>query len=103
LMMMGKQLFGVKEEGLTFSLQPILPSWLFDSEGKVHFTLLGRTEVTYHNPSKRNTFGANGAKTMKYVLHLNGEKIEVNTSQLQESYAKSVRDGKVERMDVYLD
>jgi hypothetical protein len=103
LMMMGKQLFGVKEEGLTFSLQPILPSWLFDSEGKVHFTLLGKTEVTYHNPSRRNTFGSDGAKTVKYILHMDGEEIEINSHQLQDFYAKSVRDGKVERMHVYLD
>ncbi|MCM3694344.1 cellobiose phosphorylase [Neobacillus niacini] len=103
LMMMGKQLFGVKKEELTFSLQPILPSWLFDSSGKVQFTLLGKTEVTYHNPSRRNTFGNDGVKTVKYVLHMDGEGIEINSHQLQESYSKSVRDGKVERMDVYLD
>lgn len=103
LMMIGKQPFAVKEEGLTFSLQPILPSWFFNVEGKVHFTLFGNTEVTYHNSSKRNTFGTNGAKPFRYVFHLNGEEVEVNSNQLQESYAKVIRDGKIARMDIYLD
>ncbi|MCM3125022.1 MULTISPECIES: cellobiose phosphorylase [unclassified Mesobacillus] len=103
LMMMGKNLFDVNEKGLTLQLEPILPSWLFDSEGKVQFTLLGKIQVTYHNPSRRNTFGDEGAKTVKYVLQMNGEEVEVNGDKLQDAYAQAVRDGKVSRMDVYLD
>jgi hypothetical protein len=103
LMMMGKKLFDVNEEGLTLKLEPILPSWLFDSEGKVQFTLLGKIQVTYHNPSRRNTFGDEGAKTVKYVLQMNGEEVKVNGDKLQDAYAQAVRDGKVSRMDVYLD
>lgn len=103
LMMMGKKLFDINEEGLTLKLEPILPSWLFDSEGKVQFTLLGKIQVTYHNPSRRNTFGNEGAKTVKYVLQMNGEEVEVNGDKLQDAYAQAVRDGKVSRMDVYLD
>ncbi|MBT2640021.1 cellobiose phosphorylase [Bacillus sp. ISL-39] len=103
LMMMGKKLFDVNEEGLTLKLGPILPSWLFDSEGKVQFTMLGKIQVTYHNPSKRDTFGDDGAKTVKYVLHMNGEEVEIHSEQLQESYAKAVREGKVTKIDVYLD
>ncbi len=103
MMMMGKKLFNVNDEGLTLKLAPILPSWLFDSEGKVQFTMLGKTQITYHNPSRRNTFGDEGAKTVKYVLHMNGEVVEVHGEQLQDTYAQAVRDGKVSRMDVYLD
>jgi hypothetical protein len=103
LMMMGKNLFDVNEEGLTLKLEPILPSWLFNSEGKVQFTLLGKIQVTYHNPSRRNTFGDEGAKTVKYVLQMNGEEVEVHGDKLQDAYAQAVRDGKVSRMDVYLD
>ncbi|CAM4093731.1 cellobiose phosphorylase [Mesobacillus thioparans] len=103
MMMMGKKLFNVNEDRLTLKLEPILPSWLFDSEGKVQFTMLGKTQVTYHNPSRRNTFGEDGAKTVKYGLHMNGEVVEVQGKQLQETYAQAVRDGKVSRMDVYLD
>jgi hypothetical protein len=103
LMMMGKKLFDLNEEGLTLKLEPILPSWLFDSEGKVHFTLLGKIQVTYHNPSRKNTFGEEEAKAVKYVLQMNGEEVEVNGDKLQDAYAQAVRDGKVSRMDVYLD
>lgn len=103
LMMMGKEVFTVKEEELTLRLQPILPSWLFDAEGKVHFSLLGKTEVTYYNPSRRNTFGSDGARTVKYVLHANGEEVEVYDDTLPESYAKAVRDGEIARIHVYLE
>lgn len=75
----------------------------FRFRGKVQFTLLGKIQVTYHNPSRRNTFGDEGAKTVKYVLQMNGEEVEVNGDKLQDAYAQAVRDGKVSRMDVYLD
>ncbi len=102
-MMMGKEVFAIKEEALTLSLQPILPSWLFGEEGNVQFTLLGKTQVTYHNPTRRNTFGMDGARTVRYVLHLNGEEVTVEGTHLPELYAKAVRNGEISRMDVYLD
>lgn len=102
LMMMGKEVFTVNDAGLTLKLQPILPEWLFEADGKVQFTFLGHTEVIYHNPSGKNTFGPGGATTVKYVLHANGESVEVDNAYLPESYAKDIRDGKIARMDVYL-
>lgn len=102
LMMIGKEVFTVNEAGLSLRLQPILPSWLFDADGKLQFTLLGHTEVTYQNPSGKNTYGADGVRTVKYVLHMDGEMVEVNNESLPESYAKDVRDGKITKMDVYL-
>jgi hypothetical protein len=103
LMMVGKEVFTVNETGLSLRLQPILPSWLFDAEGKVQFTLLGHTEVTYHNPSGRNTFGIDGARTVRYVMHIDGEEIQIDGTHLPELYAKAARNGEIARMDVYLD
>jgi hypothetical protein len=103
LMMMGKELFAVKDDQLTLKLQPILPGWLFDGKGTVKFTLLGKTEVIYHNPGRKNTYGEDGAKTVKYVLHSDGSQVEIQEDRIKESYAKKVRDGHVERIEVYLD
>lgn len=103
LMMIGKEAFAVNEDELTLKLQPILPSWLFDEEGKVQFTLLGKTEVTYHNLERKNTYGEDGAKTVKYILHMESSQVEIQGDRIQETYAKKVRDGHVERIEVYLD
>ncbi|MEH7444109.1 cellobiose phosphorylase [Bacillus sp. JJ1122] len=103
LMMIGKEAFAVKNDALTLKLQPILPAWLFDDKGHVQFTLLGKTEVTYHNPDRKNTYGEDGAKTVKYVLHSDGSQVEIQGERIQGSYAKKVRDGLVERIEVYLD
>ena len=73
----------------------------FRGQGAIYHA--GKITVTYHNPSRRNTFGDDGAKTVKYVLHINGEEVEIHSEQLQETYAQAVRDGKVSRMNVYLD
>ncbi|MDZ5472291.1 cellobiose phosphorylase [Bacillus sp. 31A1R] len=102
-MMVGKEAFTVKESGLALKLQPVLPSWLFDANGEVHFKLLGHTDVTYHNPSGKNTFGPRGASTRKYVLQVDGSKVEIDGPWIQAPYAKDIRDGKIERIDVYLD
>lgn len=103
LMMVGKEFFTVQDSELTLKLQPILPAWLFDKNGRVHFKLLGHTDVTYHNPSGKNTFGPDGVRVVKYILHMDGCKVEIAGERIQETYAKDIRGGKIERMDVYLD
>ncbi|MEW9053883.1 MAG: cellobiose phosphorylase [Neobacillus sp.] len=104
VMMMGKEVFSVdNENGLTLKLQPVLPSWLFTENGQVEFTLLGKTDVTYHNPARKNTFGSDGAVTVKYVLHREGDIVEINSDRLGASYAQEVREGKMTKIDVYLD
>ena len=43
------------KDGLQLKLEPVLPSWLFDDDGKISFTFLGAVNVTYINPSMVNT------------------------------------------------
>ena len=102
-MMMGKDVFAVKEGNLALRLQPILPTWLFDENGTVEFTFLGKSLVVYHNPKRKNTFGKDGVITKRYVLRGKNGAITVNDEWIKTPYAQMVRAGEIERIDVYLD
>lgn len=52
IMMAGQSPFVWKNQSLYLEFKPILPGWLFDSQGNLTFTFLGHTAVTYKNPSK---------------------------------------------------
>ncbi|WP_352222761.1 cellobiose phosphorylase [Bacillus sp. SM2101] len=102
MMMTGKTLFTVEEGQLMLTLQPILPEWLFDDNNQVEFTFLGKTKVTYHNPNRKDTFGENGAKIAKYVLHSDNSSVEVQGEKVEEQYAMQIREGNVNKIDVHL-
>ncbi len=65
LMMVGKKWFKYKDKKLSFSLEPILPIWLF-KDGEISFTLFGTIKVTYINESLKNTY--DGLKVYKYII-----------------------------------
>lgn len=57
IMMMGPTPFTVNNNGnLQLQFLPILPSWLFTEEGTASFTFLGEVEVTYNNPSGKDSW-----------------------------------------------
>ncbi|MFO7583090.1 MAG: carboxyl transferase domain-containing protein, partial [Anaerolineales bacterium] len=100
LMMSGPQPFIVENDELQLVLHPILPGDWFDADGKVSFRLLGKTTVTYHNPSRRDTFS--GLDAEKIVLRLeNGESVRLSGGVVPAPYAQAVRDGAVAALDVY--
>lgn len=103
MMMAGDELFSYQEDkGLTLCLQPILPDWFFDENGEVSFTFLGNVRVKYINTSCKKTYGEDGARVYKYLLKTDDEQIEVHGERLHEPYARSVREGKVKSITVYL-
>jgi hypothetical protein len=100
LMMSGPQPFIVKDGQLQLALRPALPGDWFDADGNLSFRLLGKTDVTYHNPSRRETFS--GLEAEKTVLRLaSGETVEFPGGVVPAPYAQSVRDGNVAALDVY--
>ncbi|MFA9380197.1 MAG: cellobiose phosphorylase, partial [Acetanaerobacterium sp.] len=101
-MMCGKQVFSFADGELRLSLQPVLPGWLFDENGRVEFMFLGGTRVRYINPNKTDTYGEHGAKPYRYVLtdrHSNTQEcVGCITGQL----AQMVRDGRIAEIEAYL-
>lgn len=104
VMMAGKNVFTVRNGELTLTLNPALPSWLFDEAGRVSFTFLGSTMVTYHNPRQADTFGANAAviRSMKLV-RLDGTNTKCDGAIIQGVDALAVRDGEVAAIEVFME
>ncbi|MBU9712888.1 hypothetical protein [Evansella tamaricis] len=103
VMMAGKNPFIVRNGELTCQISPTLPGWMFDESGKVTFTFLGSTEVTYVNTSKVNTYGE-GAVTPSTVelIYSNGKKKETDYSQLTGEIAEAIRSGEMKEMRIIL-
>jgi len=95
---------------LTLRFNPLLPSWLFTNKAQgqfrartYSFKLFAKIMVTYHNPRLKDTFGPQGVRPQKIVLaYPNGKSIEIAGGLLGESHALDVREGAVERIDVFL-
>jgi hypothetical protein len=102
IMMIGKEVFGVEEGNLVLKLHPILPNWLFDENGQVTFKLLGKTYVTYHNNTGKNTYGENKAQINKIILTTEDDtKIQLEQSYITQPYAEEVRAGKIKTIDIF--
>ncbi|NQT29488.1 MAG: cellobiose phosphorylase [Candidatus Saganbacteria bacterium] len=102
-MMTGKYIFSLDKKGkLIFKLSPILPAWLFKN-GKLSFNLFGSINVTYLNPTKKNTY-AKGVKPISYKLTLeDGKEVKIDQSDILEPYSKAIRERKVKKIVVTLD
>lgn len=119
----GQKLFFLDEDGsLSLKLSPVLPGWLFTKEekalsfykqgvlqrltmesGSFSFMLLGSVLTTYHNPSGKNTYGADGVKIKKLELYRNGNLIGiVNDDVIGKEYAAQIRNGTIDRIEAYL-
>ncbi|MBF0504538.1 MAG: cellobiose phosphorylase [Candidatus Omnitrophica bacterium] len=110
IMNMGVRPFTLDAQGrLTLSFNPLLPSWLFTTKAQegypAHtyaFKLFAKILVVYHNPFLKDTFGSKAARAQKTVLTYPGRKsVEVSGGVLEEASALDVREGKVDRIDVY--
>ena len=77
-----------------------MPGAWFDADDKLSFRLLGKTDVTYHNPSRCDTFS--GLEVEKTVLRLeSGETVELPGGIVPAPYAQMTREGKVVSMELY--
>ncbi|MBF0570278.1 MAG: hypothetical protein HQL12_00255 [Candidatus Omnitrophica bacterium] len=111
VMNMGLKPFVLDDHGaLTLRFEPILPSWLFTEKAKGEFAahtysfkLFAKIMVVYHNPKLKDTFGNQGVKAQKIVLTYPNQKIvKIDAGVLSESQALDVREGAVDRIDVFL-
>ncbi|MGD2145605.1 MAG: cellobiose phosphorylase [Anaerolineae bacterium] len=101
VMMFGQHPFFVQDGELCLEFNPALPGWLFDQRGKITSTFLGRTELTYHNPSRADLTPQEGLTVRRIALHTASEQvIELDQSTIPAPYAEMVRTGQVRRIDV---
>lgn len=98
LMLVGESPFKFKDGKLTLEFKPALTGWLFDEDGKISFTFLGKCNITYHNPQKIDTYKLSGAKSV--ILKTDSEEIKFDGGVIPEPYSKMVRDGNVTSIDV---
>ena len=105
-MMAGPKPFFVENGELCLAFRPALPGWLFDAEGKVTFTFLGRTPVTINNPSRLDTWLDEKAHVLRKhstMLHIPGQgQIEFSDGIVRAPYAEMVRSGQVEAIELLL-
>lgn len=100
-MMAGRQPFFLRNGVLCLQFDPALPGWLFDTDGKLTFTFLGRVPVTYHNPDRRHLFPDCGVSVRRVILHLqDGGQVELSQSVIGEPYAQMIRAGQITNIDV---
>ena len=63
----------------------------------------GETLIIYHNPTRKNTFGADKVEIQSYKLVTkDGEEIVIKDSEVKAGLAEKVRDGEVSRIDIFL-
>lgn len=103
LMMMGPAPFAVNEESgdLELALRPILPGDWFDKHGEVSFTFLGQSNVTYHNPSKLDSWDEALSVEKVTVTLADGSTAEIEGGVVPAQYASAARTGGVEAIDVF--
>jgi hypothetical protein len=101
-MMAGKKPFFLEDGRLQLCFKPILPGWLFTDEGKLSFKFLGDCLVTYHNPTRADTFAVNVYQNKIILSTKGGELFEIDGAVIPSKYAKMVRKGEVDRLDIHL-
>lgn len=99
IMMSGNQPFVMQDGQLCLNLQPVLPGWMFDEEGKLEFTFLGRTKITYHNPHHFNTYDPR-VQIDQIELQLKNELVKISEKVIPEPYSTLVRSGEITQMNV---
>lgn len=100
IMMAGQTPFSVDLNGaLLLTLQPVLPGWLFTEEGTVTFTFLGEVKVTYHNPSKADSWTLTPKSTT--VVYKDRTSNTFTEGIIRGKVAESVRSLNVATIDIY--
>ena len=123
LMVVGKTPFILDQEGeLQFQLKPVLPGWLFTKEARssrlfiddvwqdvefaentFSFMFLGDILVTYHNQTRRDTFGPDNVSPVGWkVFDPEGNTQHIQNSVLNGEIVQKIRSRKIRRIEVEL-
>jgi len=98
----GERPFFLENGKLCLALKPSLPGWLFDRDGKLSFTFLGKVRVTYHNRVRRDVFPNDDVSDRRVNLHLpDGGQVDFATGIIGQPYAQMVRDRQIPKIDIF--
>jgi hypothetical protein len=115
LLTIGKHPFTIKDGRLCFALTPVLPGDWFTAEAKslrwkdtsvqisvnsFACTLLGGTLLVYHNRQRKNTFGSDAVRPVRYALD---ETEEIKGPLVSDGLAEKIRSCSFKRVDVWLE
>ncbi len=100
-MFVGEGGFELREGALGFRIAPRLAGWLFDSQGEAGFTLLSHCRVTYHNPSRKDTYGEEGARIKRITYGLGGAERALEGDVLPDGLA--LRQGEIPSVHLWLE
>ncbi|CAE8652576.1 unnamed protein product [Polarella glacialis] len=102
LMMAGPKPFRLSPASgrLELAFEPALPSWLFKEDNTVSFTFLGHIKVTFHNPSRANTWELSGPTSLFFVA-TDGSFKRVEGGFLEQEDALLARELKLASIEVY--
>ncbi len=114
LLMLGSQPFRVASGELEFAPEPALPAAWFTDEARtltlsdrtvelpadaLAFVALGQTLFVYHNPERRDTYGENAVRPVRFSID-GGPPIDGDA--IRGPLAASIRDGRHQRIDIEL-
>lgn len=118
LLFLGERPFVFENGQLRFHPAPLLAATLFTSQqqklevfGQVviipgdcaAFTLFGHTLLVFHNPKRRNSYGADAVTPWRYQLHtIDGESRLIESPYLEGAVAQALRQGQLQRLDIDL-
>ena len=122
-MAVGPTAFAMKnDKELIFSVNPVLPAWLFTSEaqtvnlthhGEIHshaipensfsFMFLGDILINYINPTRQNTYGPGSVSPAEWSLYDDAGNIQhISGSRLDHDTAMMIRSKKIRRIEITL-
>ncbi|SEO89603.1 hypothetical protein SAMN04488134_11618 [Amphibacillus marinus] len=102
-MFAGPELFSYRNQ-LTFQLDPKLPDWLFDDKGLTSFTLFSHIKVVYENRKRKQCYGPEGVKPVRYRCTLyDGEERVIEADKITGDLAFAIRSGQIQAIYVTLD
>lgn len=101
IMMFGEKPFCLENGELVCRLMPVLKGEFFDEAGEVSCTFLGKIQVVYKNPLRKDTFGG-GCTAEKMILTSSGVSETVAGGTLRGERAEKLRAGKYEKIEIYL-
>ncbi len=102
IMMFGKQCFCAENGKLTLSFTPTLSADLVGEAKTVEAMFLGTTRVIYHFAKQKDYIPNEYAVTEIKLKYKDGSVYQTANSVIGNSVAYDIRDGKVERIDIWI-